>query len=71
MEIFLNLLTPNDLQRRRAVRPLKIQIYSEKSTQASLRAEIWFWRLSANQLRKIFFFNLPLCYFKVYYVYIV
>jgi hypothetical protein len=33
-------LTPNDLQRRRAVSPLKIKIPSKKSRQAALREGI-------------------------------
>jgi hypothetical protein len=33
-------LTPNDLQRRRAVSPLKIKIPSKKSRQAALRGGI-------------------------------
>jgi hypothetical protein len=36
----INLLTPNDLQTRRAVSPLKIKIPSKKSRQAALRGGI-------------------------------
>jgi hypothetical protein len=36
----VNSLTPNDLQRRRAVSPLKIKIPSKKSRQAALRGGI-------------------------------
>jgi hypothetical protein len=36
----LNPLTPNDLKRRRVVRPLKIKIPSKKSRQAALRGGI-------------------------------
>jgi hypothetical protein len=36
----INPLTPNDLQRRRAVSPLKIKIPTKKSRQAALRGGI-------------------------------
>jgi hypothetical protein len=37
---WINHLTPNDLQRRRAVSPLKIKILSKNSRQATLRGGI-------------------------------
>jgi hypothetical protein len=37
---FINPLTPNDLQKRRAVSPLKIKIPSKNSGQAALRGGI-------------------------------
>jgi hypothetical protein len=40
MSHFINPLTPNDLQRRRAVSHLKIKIPSKKSRQAVLRGRI-------------------------------
>jgi hypothetical protein len=36
----INPLTPNDLQRRRAVTPLKIKVPTKKSQQAALRGGI-------------------------------
>jgi hypothetical protein len=40
----INPLTPNDLQKRRAMVPLKIKIPSKKSQLAALRGEIYFRR---------------------------
>jgi hypothetical protein len=40
LQIRLTPLTPNDLKRRRAVRPLKIKIPSKNSRQTALRAGI-------------------------------
>jgi hypothetical protein len=37
---YFNHLKPNDVQRRRAVGPLKIKISSKKSRQAALRGGI-------------------------------
>jgi hypothetical protein len=40
VNLSFNPLTPNDLERRRAVSPLKIKIFSKKSRQAALRGWI-------------------------------